>query len=169
MARGFTVHHLTPKQLLDRAGITQRIQDGLEKAGLALVATWKEVLSTPGRGEFYPRGTRFLTIGGRTFATIDLEEGRSADHVASAPGDPPAPDTGGLRNSIDMEAEPGLVTVGTGNPVAAWQEFGVGTAEALGGPHPGGIVIEPRPHGRPALERALPLMNRVMAEALRGE
>jgi hypothetical protein len=36
-------------------------------------------------------------------------------------------------------------------------EYGVGGA-GLFGPHPAGIIIAPRPHARPALQRALPQM-----------
>ncbi len=53
-----------------------------------------DILSQPGQGVSYQRG--------------------GVVHVASAPGDPPAPDTGQLRNSRDQEIfeAPGEVVVG---------------------------------------------------------
>ena len=84
----------------------------------------KRTLSQPGTGRIYGR------------------------HQASAPGDPPAVDTGRLRNSIahtrpqwngwEVSAE-----VGTNVEYAAALEFGTSR-------------ILPRPYMRPALEKARP-------------
>jgi len=163
------VRDLTPRQHAAELTSSARVQDGLAAAGLVLQGEWKDVLSTPGQGDIYEAGTRFLTIGGRTFAIQDDEEGRPSDHRASAPGDPPAADFGNLRNSIDVEEEPGRVFVGSSSRVAAWLEYGVGTAEAVDGPHPGGIVIEPRPSAEPAYAAAKQDMTKAMLRALRGE
>lgn len=111
--------------------IAEARQEMLSAAGMELVASWKEVLSTPGTGATYPRGSK--------------------THVASSPGQPPAPDTGQLRNSIQMEVEEarGVVRVGTNLEYAAPLEFGTSTA---GKDH--NVVIAPRPHARPALAKA---------------
>lgn len=77
----------------------------LRTLALSLVRQTKQVLSLPGTGRLYRRGKKRL-------------------HRASAPGHPPAPDFGTLRNSIDMEASPKRARVGTGMAKAPGLEFG---------------------------------------------
>jgi len=103
----------------------------LTAAGLELVSQWKQELSTPGTGIEYARGAK--------------------THIASAPGQPPAPDTGALRNSIQMEYDEmrSVMRVGTNIVYAAPLEFGTKTAGR--GHH---TVIAPRPAARPALAKA---------------
>jgi len=109
---------------------------GNEKAAragaLVLVREIKLELSKPGSGRIY--GT----------------------HQASAPGQPPAVDTGVLRNSIDfevLEAEQ-KVRVGSGVDYAPLLEFGTPR-------------ILPRPFMRAAFERAKTAMGRDAAAELR--
>jgi hypothetical protein len=107
-------------------------------AGLELVRAAKLELSQPGSGRTYRKGKH--------------------THVASAPGEPPAVDTGALRNSIDMETVGGVLRVGSGLEKAPGLEFG--TIEDGG-------HIAPRPFMRPALAKAKDKMGGVMVTDLR--
>jgi phage gpG-like protein len=73
------------------------------------------MLSRPGSGKVYPRGKR-------------------AQHQASAPGEPPAPDTGRLRNSITTEVfrttDGALGLVSANTEYAAGLELGTEKAKA---------------------------------------
>lgn len=102
-------------------------------AGLELVRAAKLQLSKPGTGREYRRK------GGKV-------------HKASAPGQPPAVDTGALRNSIGMGVVGGVVRVGSGLAKAPLLEFG--TLDDGG-------VLAPRPFMRPALEDARAAMGQV--------
>lgn len=106
--------------------------DMLEAAGFILVADIKNSFSggggeysEPASGETYYRGVN-----------NDIE------HVASAPGQPPAVDTGRLRASIDSVRPSGepRVLIGTPFDYAAYMEFGTKR-------------IKPRPFFRPAVYR----------------
>lgn len=90
-------------------------------AGLFLEQVGTE-LSTPGRGRLYQK-----------YAPKRL-------HQASIPGDPPAPDTGVLRNSIAMAPTESGFRVGTNLEYAEYLEFG--TAR-----------IAPRPFMRTAIAK----------------
>lgn len=82
---------------------------GMRATMLTAEATLKIILSQPGTGRIYPRG-------------------KQAVHQASAPGEPPAVDTGRLRNSIQTEIfrAPGEVTgrVSANTEYAAALELG---------------------------------------------
>jgi hypothetical protein len=188
MASRLARRHVAASVLLERSGARRKVGAGLVAGARVLVDAWKEELSQPGQGRLYPAGIRFLTIGGRTFATMDPARGRPNDHVASAPGQPPAPDTGALRDSIGMEIDGGAVVedsrisgfrdvasgrffaereisnvrVGSSSEVMVYMEHGVFN-------HPGGITIEPRPSAGPALERARLAMSQAFVAAVRGE
>lgn len=60
------------------------IKGAMASGGLTVRKRIIEKLSQPGRGRLYKKG----------------EYGRTTDHRASAPGDPPATDTGALKRSI---------------------------------------------------------------------
>ena len=82
----------------------------------------------PAKGNEYPKGVNGDIV-----------------HVASAPGQPPAVDTGRLRANLDMVMMPGEPRALIGTPVkpyAVYMEFGT----------PGG-KIKPRPYFRPAIYR----------------
>lgn len=87
----------------------------LERIGHLFVNAVKKLLSTPGAGEVY------------------------GNHQASAPGDPPAVDTGRLRSSYDFQTGPDYVDIGSNVEYAPYLEFGTRT-------------IAPRPHLRRAVE-----------------
>jgi hypothetical protein len=65
------------------SGVASTVEQAMGAAALQGEAELKVILSTPGRGRPYPRGSKV--------------------HIASAPGDPPAPDTGRLRASSTHE------------------------------------------------------------------
>lgn len=95
---------------------------------MALHAEWVDVLSQPGSGRRYGK------------------------HTASAPGDPPAVDTGLLRQSIAF-ARLGELTWGVGVVSAPYPGGGITTAEVAVLMERGGRKVAMRPHARPALER----------------
>lgn len=116
-------HDEALRQLLDSPdGPTGRY---LHAAGLAVQSAAKRLASTPGRGRTYTRG--------------------NVTHVASAPGDPPAVDTGRLRASISSElardAQGLHARVGSRYDVALFLELGTRRMAA-------------RPFLRPALPAA---------------
>ena len=141
---------IKPAALLSRVGILNGIDDMVNQAALELAGTWKAVLSIPGTGRRYDRRF-YIDPQGR----LRIAGPRPA-HRASRPGAPPAPDTGELRASINVERRgPHTWRVGSGLKRARWLEYGVGPGFPAGSPgtvrgRP--IVIEPRPHARRAAE-----------------
>lgn len=80
-----------------------------------------EQLSQPGKGRTYEFEREFQTANG----IRQVGARRSAPHTASAPGDPPAVDTGRLRQSITaLKIGPGHWRVGTNVKYAIFLEFG---------------------------------------------
>ncbi len=75
-------------------------------------------------------------------------------HVASAPGESPAIDTGFLANSIQVEAEGLTAIVGTNAEYAEVLEFG-------------GVHMEPRPFMEPAFEAEAPVFEKALLDALK--
>lgn len=61
-----------------------KIHSAIGAVGLDALGAMREELSKPGTGIEYPRG-------------------KDAVHIASAPGEPPAVDSGGLRQSASVE------------------------------------------------------------------
>lgn len=103
-------------------------------AGLELERGIKLELSKPGTGAFY------------------------GNHQASAPGEPPAVDTGALRNSVGQEVTGNVLRVGVAMPYGPFLEFGTITE---------GGFIEPRPFMRPALEAVRERMTGVVVSGVR--
>lgn len=132
------------ERLTDRVKI--RAPDALLRAALVLEENWKRILDTP------PART------GRVYGK----------HQASAPGEPPAPDTRGLLESITHEVGTAAiggrgrlgsgiassVRVGTNHPAAELLEFGT-------------VKMAPRPHARPALAASRDEMKGVVVAELR--
>jgi hypothetical protein len=77
------------------------IKGAMASGGLTVRKRIIEKLSQPGKGKFYRKG----------------QFGRTTDHRASAPGDPPATDTGALKRSIHsitrVEKDKVTTTVGS--------------------------------------------------------
>jgi hypothetical protein len=107
---------------------TGPVGQDLERRALAVENTQKRLLSMHGGGRVYT--TRFFMRGGKLFAY-----GSRPAHQASAPGQPPAVDTGRLRASVghkvDRDASGLYANVGSGgNPAipsvkhAEYTEYG---------------------------------------------
>lgn len=117
-----------------------RVDEALTAGLIVAVAATKETLSTPGQGRLYPRG-------------------KKRKHRASRPGDPPAPDTGTLRNSIAHEL--------TGRGAGRWgssleyaQPLEDGTIEDGG-------ALAPRPFMAPTLARAEAAITEAVVDTLK--
>lgn len=142
----------SPAGIAAGVGITSGSRTALLRAGFALQAEWKRLLNTPGQGREYT--TRFFTSNTSPRAVIPY--GERPLHRASAVGDPPAPDTGALRNSIQVVGQGDKVLVGTNLRYGLALEYGVNVTGSQVGPHPAANYrLEPRPHARPALANAL--------------
>lgn len=80
-------------------------------------------------------------------------------HIASAPGEPPAPDTARLLRSIKVRSRGLQADVYTGLEYAPWLEFGTGR-------------ILPRPFMRPAAKnkkkKVVEMVRRSVREATKG-
>jgi phage gpG-like protein len=165
--------------------LVDRVQRAREAAipalAIALVREITITLSQPGRGRVYLRNHVRRAAGGRfrstttgrfanrtSFFSLDVAgrvhdvRGRFAAkhgknrHVASAPGDPPAVDTGNLRGSISWEWVGRNARVGTNVDYAPGLELGT-----LG--HGGHIA--PRPFMRPSVERLKALVPQILRDA----
>ena len=128
------------------AGVTGGDSPTVRLAGLELERAIKLQLSHPGTGIVY---------GGARSRKTGRPRKR---HQASAPGEPPAPDTGALRNSVGQEIVGGILRVGVGMPYGPFLEFGTLTE---------GGAIAPRPFMRPALESVKDKMTGVVIQDLR--
>jgi hypothetical protein len=101
-------------------------------------AEHKVILSTPGRGRPYRRG-------------------KTVAHIASAPGDPPAPDTGRMRAATTHEV------IVRGDAVIARVTNNAKQALML---ELGTERIAPRPHLRPLLAKMKAVASRILGVPL---
>lgn len=125
-----------------RAGYgTQPTAQTLAKVGLVVVNNVKRIIrSSPAGGRQYGR----------------RGPGRPP-HRASAPGEPPASDTGRLMSSYTFQVGFGYVDVGTNVQYAKWLEFGTSK-------------MRPRPHFRPGIEQARGMIAaQVVADVTRNQ
>lgn len=115
---------------------------GLERVAVILTSAVKVKLSKAGTGRLYP-------------ARRSKGQNRTADHRASAPGEPPAVDTGKYRASWDWrhgrDSHGPYVDVGTNDKRGPWFEFGTTRMAA-------------RPHLRPTVDETAATMTRTIAE-----
>jgi len=109
----------------------------LQTAFLAQSEAQRSILKGPKTGRIYKRGKR-----GRT-------------HQASAPGEPPANDTGRLASSLRSEVSAGALTASliAGTSYAAHLEYGTTKMAA-------------RPFMRPAAEKVAPQGEKLIRDAL---
>lgn len=125
-------------------------------AGLAVLeAQLVEELSTPGRGKIrWHRVKRKGRVTAKAFFSKSKAAITKAGR-ASAPGDPPAPDYGTLRQSIHSEYDSTLQKgrVGTNDKRAPALNYGTTRAGKSRK-----VVILPRPFMEPALKKALVAM-----------
>lgn len=110
---------------------------GLADVGVEFRNEVVRLLSTPGTGRVYRRGRVF--------------------HRASAPGQPPAPDTGRYRSSwtfqVGEDSDGPYVDVGTNDKRGPWFEFGTRRMQA-------------RPHARVAANRMAARITPTVARAV---
>lgn len=153
MRRGYSLR-LAPRALLRELGVRQAVGRGLFAASNELRNEWEQTLRQPGTGQIYGVELRTVRRGGRTRV---IPVGSRVPHRASAPGKPPATDTGVSANSINVDPsqiERSLRSrVGTNRPHLRFLQWGVGPGFEFG-PHPAGIVIAPRPHADVAAAKA---------------
>jgi len=142
--------------MLDVQNITQKLglQDSLyaslRETAEKFAAEWRKTLGGVGSGKVYTQELRTIFRGGiaEVRAVGPREPPKKARHTASRAGEPPAKDTGDLQDSIRVQGSGNHVTVGSDDPAAVFMEFGVTN-------HPAGIVVAPRPHARPTLDRLM--------------
>lgn len=146
----------SPLLIAQVTGLRAATDNGVRAAAQTFFTAWQANLSQRGRGQYRDDELRTARAqNGRVIIAI----GKRRAHRASQPGDPPAIDTGKSYQSITMEHEgPQHYVVYTNKKSLLFLEYGVGGG-GLFGPHPAGIIIEPRPHARPALQRTLPYMT----------
>ena len=125
----------------------------------------KEAIKNPPKtGHVYYRipGANYMTIrqgaiDGPVVAVFRASgrQNLSLTHQASAPGEAPATDTGGLVSSIFFKQETKLsAEIGSRLPYAYWLEFGT-------------KKIKPRPSWRPAVAKNTPLFQKLVDAAIR--
>lgn len=145
--------------VMDRIGVADAVKRGLFAAGNELINTWDGFLARPGSGVLYTEELRTLGAPGKRFVAPVAPR---VPHRASVPGSPPAPDSGVGRDSLGSEFQDEFTNrVGSGAAHLAILEAGVPP-----GRHPADIVIEPRPHARPAADDAKPRMTAEMVREL---
>lgn len=119
----------------------QRVKGAAPEAALdaveVLADAVREKYSQPGSGRMYPSATG------------------SGMHQASAPGEPPAPDTWALHDSVYTELVGRTAVAGSDDPVAAYLELGTQT-------------ILPRPAWRPALAESIDQMTQRVRARMRN-
>lgn len=105
------------------------------------------------------KAVRSIQRGPKTGRIYPASSGvRGGPHQASAPGQPPATDTGNLVGSITFQKEPGtrpIYSVGTDEAYGAYLEFGT-------------LRIAERPWLRPAVREAVKGLAKRVADGLRS-
>ena len=133
--------------------------DALEPVAEFMADEWRETLNQPGSGRFYTREMRTIQRDDGSYMVVP-HISITPGHRASAPGEPPAPRTYDLQNSIGIERGKRTVRVGSSDEAAVHMEYGVYN-------HPAGIIVEPRPHARPTIDRTRSALNKHMIAGVR--
>ena len=167
-AKGWSLGIPAPA-LLKAVGIDQATKAGVFAGAQSLRSTWFKVLKRKGGGKQYAAGLQFFTTkkSPRRVVAVMKAGGlprRQSSHVASKPGDPPSSDTGALAEAVAVEEAEGhgAYKVGMGGKIGRIGlvlEYGLNVAGTKVGKHPGGIVIQPRPHARTAKTEGLDHMR----------
>lgn len=127
--------------------------NGLNRVGIAMVNDVKRELSKPGRGRVY--------VVGKTPTKGDKVAGRKhRTHTASAPGDPPAVDTGRYRASwtyfVQRTLGAPVLFIGTPSVIGGYLEFGTRR-------------MAPRPHLRPVVARFATRIPRIVRDEVAAQ
>ena len=161
---------------LNSAVITQKLNAALSDGTLAVMVKLQneivQMLGRPGTGRLYG-----LVEGGRrrrisAGAASNVSAGgnlRSAGfHRASAPGEPPAADTGNLRKNVTI-AKPQAVskTDASGKSIGWFFGIGVIYARALEYGFPK-RKLAPRPYVAPSIDKVRPEAKKMMLNAIRS-
>jgi hypothetical protein len=127
-----------------------------DEAMMELHAAAIETVSQPGKGRVYDKEIRMIGGRPRILRTKQHPEGVPRPrHQASAPGDPPARDTGTGARSIGWARKGPLKWIfGSGSLVMLWMERGTRT-------------VLPRPWVWASIRRALPRMRAAIRRRLR--
>ena len=112
----------------------------IEQKAIATETMAKFLIKIPGSGRYYPPGEYFLRRGSKVYHWK-----RTTGHRASAPGEPPAGDTGYLAAQIGHRMEVHGTVVGIVESKASY-----GLYLELGTRY-----MEPRPYLRPALSAVM--------------
>jgi hypothetical protein len=157
----------------DSEALGRRFRAALAEGTLAVMVRLQneivEMLSRRGSGKMYIRGQNPFASGAarRTAAVSAITAGgnlRNAGyHQASAPGEPPAPDTGNLRRNVQL-AKPEPLTMDR-NTVGWRLSIGViyGRALEYGYPPRG---LAPRPYVKPSIANVKPLAVQMIVSGL---
>lgn len=116
----------------------------IEQKAYNVETAMKELLLIPGSGGVYYPGVLTFRRGGKIYSNFSTG-GRTTEHQASAPGEPPASDYGFLLGSIRHVMKVGdtvYAQIGSDLDYALWLELGT-------------RFMAPRPFMRPALDIGL--------------
>jgi hypothetical protein len=131
------------RMFADRHGPIGKI---MERKAYNVETAIKSLLLIPGSGRYYGPGVLTFRRHGKIYSNYSTG-GRASGHVASAPGEPPASDTGALLGSIshkiDVERTV-FARIGSDKKYALYLEHGA----------PGGNLL-PRPFIVPGLHIGL--------------
>lgn len=112
----------------------------IEQRAIKCSSIAKILVQVPGSGRYYPAGNYFINREGKVYHWV-----RTSGHVASAPGEPPASDTGRLLTAITHRIKVGeyvYAEVVANVLYAIYLELGT-------------RYMDPRPFLRPALAAAV--------------
>jgi len=156
----------SPLLIAEVTGMTAATDAGMQRLARTFLKEWRLMLTHRGGGRWYTEHLRTVKRGGKSFI---IATGPRVPHRASAPGEPPAIDTGKSLQSLQMQKEGyAHYVVFTRKKSLLFLEYGVGGG-GLFGPHPAGIIIEPRPHARPALQKVMPHARETVTVAMQSE
>ncbi|HET8777977.1 MAG TPA: hypothetical protein VFN76_09990 [Candidatus Limnocylindria bacterium] len=166
-SRGGTMPSVAIRELA--RDVQARKADALDAAGDLAVSTLVDVLSTPGRGRLRQQGLKTAGSATKPRKVKGVLTGRRTSIAgatrASAPGDPPAPDSGALRSSAAKErvGDTGM-RVGVRMKYGAYLEHGTscrGPRRGRGklGARAGPGAIAPRPFLARTVERLRTLLG----------
>lgn len=145
----FRIDIQTGRGLAARLNAREKLEKVVSSTTFQVERRIKQLLSLPKSGRIYTHYF-FVDKSGR------LRKGkkRRKPHIASAPGEAPAVDSGFLRKSVTSQVKGLVGTVSVGANYGIFQERG--TAK-----------IKPRPYIRPVMDEIRPILFEKLEKALR--